>query len=79
MEEQQPAVTPVTPPDPSGATRGAVEAVETIFRIESPRIIAGVSRIVRDVGIAEELAQDALVAALEQWPRTASRTTRAPG
>ncbi|MFE2965303.1 RNA polymerase sigma factor [Streptomyces sp. NPDC059340] len=72
MEEQQPAVTPVTPvtpPDPSGATRGAVEAVETIFRIESPRIIAGVSRIVRDVGIAEELAQDALVAALEQWPR----------
>ncbi|QIY77178.1 RNA polymerase sigma factor [Streptomyces sp. RLB1-33] len=56
----------------SGATRGAgeaVEAVETIFRIESPRIIAGVSRIVRDVGIAEELAQDALVAALEQWPR----------
>ncbi|MFD9507054.1 RNA polymerase sigma factor [Streptomyces mirabilis] len=69
MEEQQPAVTPVTPPDPSGATRGAVEAVETIFRIESPRIIAGVTRIVRDVGIAEELAQDALVAALEQWPR----------
>ncbi|MFE4628810.1 RNA polymerase sigma factor [Streptomyces mirabilis] len=46
-----------------------MEAVETIFRIESPRIIAGVSRIVRDVGIAEELAQDALVAALEQWPR----------
>ncbi|MFD8217171.1 RNA polymerase sigma factor [Streptomyces sp. NPDC059697] len=43
--------------------------METIFRIESPRIIAGVSRIVRDVGIAEELAQDALVAALEQWPR----------
>ncbi|MDX3760643.1 RNA polymerase sigma factor [Streptomyces mirabilis] len=40
-----------------------------MFRIESPRVIAGVSRIVRDVGIAEELAQDALVAALEQWPR----------
>ncbi|WP_369265553.1 RNA polymerase sigma factor [Streptomyces sp. R35] len=40
-----------------------------MFRIESPRIIAGVARIVRDVGIAEELAQDALVAALEQWPR----------
>ncbi|KAB1146109.1 RNA polymerase sigma factor [Streptomyces luteolifulvus] len=37
--------------------------------MESPRIIAGVARIVRDVGIAEELAQDALVAALEQWPR----------
>ncbi|GGZ72439.1 RNA polymerase subunit sigma-24 [Streptomyces subrutilus] len=41
-----------------------------MFRIESARIIAGVARIVRDVGIAEELAQDALVAALEQWPRT---------
>ncbi|WP_395296765.1 RNA polymerase sigma factor [Kitasatospora hibisci] len=43
-------------------------AVEAVFRIESARIIAGVTRIVRDVGIAEELAQDALVAALEQWP-----------
>ncbi|MFD7535453.1 RNA polymerase sigma factor [Streptomyces sp. NPDC059819] len=46
----------------------ATETVEAVFRIESPRIIAGVTRIVRDVGIAEELAQDALVAALEQWP-----------
>ncbi|MFE7615213.1 RNA polymerase sigma factor [Streptomyces sp. NPDC057496] len=45
-------------------------AVETVFRIESARIIAGVARIVRDVGIAEELAQDALVAALEQWPES---------
>ncbi|MEV8318792.1 RNA polymerase sigma factor [Streptomyces sp. NPDC059900] len=45
-------------------------AIETVFRIESPRLIAGVARIVRDVGIAEELAQDALVAALEQWPRS---------
>lgn len=44
------------------------ETVEAVFRIESARIIAGVTRIVRDVGIAEELAQDALVAALEQWP-----------
>ncbi|WP_407840595.1 RNA polymerase sigma factor [Streptomyces sp. DSM 116496] len=43
-------------------------AVETVFRIESARIIAGVARIVRDVGIAEEITQDALVAALEQWP-----------
>ncbi|MFD9454537.1 RNA polymerase sigma factor [Streptomyces sp. NPDC059985] len=43
-------------------------AVEAVFRIESARIIAGVARIVHDVGIAEELAQDALVAALEQWP-----------
>ncbi|MFE6501715.1 RNA polymerase sigma factor [Kitasatospora sp. NPDC057738] len=50
-------------------TRGTTAAaVETAFRIESARIIAGVARIVRDVGIAEELAQDALVAALEQWP-----------
>ncbi|MFD9723744.1 RNA polymerase sigma factor [Streptomyces sp. NPDC059072] len=46
------------------------QAVEAVFRIESARIIAGVARIVRDVGIAEELAQDALVAALEQWPRS---------
>ncbi|WP_449480653.1 RNA polymerase sigma factor [Streptomyces avidinii] len=45
-------------------------AVEAVFRIESARIIAGVARIVRDVGIAEELAQDALVAALEQWPQS---------
>ncbi|MGW5787350.1 RNA polymerase sigma factor [Streptomyces sp. NPDC003757] len=43
-------------------------ALETVFRLESPRVIAGVARIVRDVGIAEELTQDALVAALEQWP-----------
>ncbi|MEU6554093.1 RNA polymerase sigma factor [Streptomyces sp. NPDC046915] len=43
--------------------------METVFRLESPRLIAGVTRIVRDIGIAEELAQDALVAALEQWPR----------
>ncbi|WP_443063536.1 RNA polymerase sigma factor [Streptomyces sp. NBC_00663] len=44
-------------------------AIETVFRIESPRIVAAVTRVVRDIGIAEELAQDALVAALEQWPR----------
>ncbi|MFE7708478.1 RNA polymerase sigma factor [Streptomyces sp. NPDC057486] len=48
----------------------ATQAVEAVFRIESARIIAGVTRIVRDVGIAEELAQDALVAALEQWPES---------
>ncbi|CAL9534063.1 hypothetical protein SUDANB96_04120 [Streptomyces sp. enrichment culture] len=45
------------------------ETLETVFRMESARIIAGVARIVRDVGLAEEIAQDALVAALEQWPR----------
>ncbi|MFF8591353.1 RNA polymerase sigma factor [Streptomyces sp. NPDC015220] len=43
-------------------------ALETVFRLESPRVVAAVARIVRDVGIAEELTQDALVAALEQWP-----------
>ncbi|GGY26520.1 RNA polymerase subunit sigma-24 [Streptomyces omiyaensis] len=43
--------------------------LETVFRMESARIVATVARTVRDVGIAEELAQDALVAALEQWPR----------
>ena len=42
--------------------------IDAVWRIESARLIAGLARIVRDVGIAEELAQDALVAALEQWP-----------
>ncbi|GAA4537646.1 RNA polymerase sigma factor [Amycolatopsis samaneae] len=46
-------------------THGAIEAV---WRIESARLIAGLARMVRDVGLAEELAQDALVAAMEQWP-----------
>ncbi|MER5599507.1 RNA polymerase sigma factor [Streptomyces sp. NPDC002265] len=50
------------PADPRGV-------IETVFRLESPRVIAAATRIVRDIGIAEELAQDALVAALEQWPR----------
>ncbi|HEY6466906.1 MAG TPA: RNA polymerase sigma factor [Candidatus Acidoferrales bacterium] len=45
-------------------------AIDAVWRIESARVIAGLARIVRDVGIAEELAQDALVAALEQWPQT---------
>ena len=44
--------------------------IEAVWRIEAPRLIAGLARIVRDVGVAEELAQDALVAALEQWPET---------
>ena len=44
--------------------------IEAVWRIESPRLIAGLTRIVRDVGLAEELAQDALVAALEQWPES---------
>jgi len=54
----------VTPP---GETNRTIEAV---WRIESARLIAGLARIVRDVGLAEELAQDALVAALEQWPES---------
>ena len=43
-------------------------AIDAVWRIESARLIAGLTRIVRDVGVAEELAQDALVAALETWP-----------
>jgi RNA polymerase sigma factor (sigma-70 family) len=45
-------------------------AIEAVWRIESARLIAGLTRMVRDLGLAEELAQDALVAALEQWPKT---------
>jgi RNA polymerase sigma factor (sigma-70 family) len=53
----------MTAPD----THGAINAV---WRIESPRLIAGLTRMVRDVGLAEDLAQDALVAALERWPES---------
>jgi len=52
---------------------GAAEthrAIEAVWKIESARVIAGLTRIVRDVGVAEELAQDALVAALEKWPES---------
>src|SRR5919206_2658908 len=45
-------------------------AIDAVWRIEAPRLIAGLTRVVRDVGLAEELAQDALVAALEQWPES---------
>jgi RNA polymerase sigma-70 factor (ECF subfamily) len=44
--------------------------IDAVWRIESPRLIAGLTRIVRDIGLAEDLAQDALVAALEQWPES---------
>src|SRR5438034_3116093 len=54
------------PIDP--ATAEAHRAIEAIWRIESARLIAGLARVVGDIGTAEELAQDALVAALEQWP-----------
>ena len=46
------------------------QTVEAVYRIESSRVIAAAARVVRDIGIAEEIAQDALVAALEQWPES---------
>jgi RNA polymerase sigma factor (sigma-70 family) len=52
-------------------------AIETVWKIESARLIAGLTRIVGDIGLAEDLAQDALVAALEQWPE--SGVPRNPG
>ncbi len=48
----------------------AHRTIDAVWRIESPRLIAGVTRMVRDIGVAEDLAQDALVAALEQWPQS---------
>ena len=54
---------PDSPPSPHAA-------IDAVWRIESAKIIAGLTRIVRDVGVAEDLAQDALVAALEQWPES---------
>jgi RNA polymerase sigma factor (sigma-70 family) len=45
-------------------------AIDAVWRIESARVIAGLTRIVRDVGLAEDLAQDALLAALERWPES---------
>lgn len=59
------------------AASEAHRAIEAVWRIESARLIAGLARVVRDVGRAEDLAQDALVAALEQWP--ASGVPRNPG
>src|SRR5262245_65619474 len=55
----------------------ATRAIEAVWRIESARLIAGLARMVRDVGLAEDLAQDALVAALERWP--ASGVPENPG
>ena len=55
-------------------------AIEAVWRLESTRLIAALVRVVRDVGLAEDLAQDALVAALSQWPDVGySATTRPPG
>ncbi len=58
-------------------TSEAHGAIDAVWRIESARVIAGLARIVHDLGLAEELAQDALVAALEQWP--SSGVPRNPG
>ena len=56
---------------PGGAAgRDARRAIDAVWRIESPRLIAGLARMTRDVGLAEDLAQDALVAALERWPES---------
>ena len=63
----------MTATDPHRAPAPPAEihrTIDAVWRIESPRLIAGLTRIVRDVGIAEDLAQDALVAALEQWPQS---------
>src|SRR5438132_13975573 len=51
-------------------TAATHRVIDAVWRIESAKIIAGLTRIVRDVGLAEELAQDALVAALERWPES---------
>src|SRR3954468_21697987 len=56
----------MTEADPRRATHRAIEAV---WRIESARLIAGLARLVGDIGLAEELAQDAMIVALEQWPQ----------
>src|SRR5213595_1703881 len=54
---------PATAPDAHGS-------IDAVWRIESPRLIAGLARITGDIGLAEDLAQDALLAALERWPQT---------
>jgi RNA polymerase sigma factor (sigma-70 family) len=63
-------VAAVTCCDSAVATTQAHRAIDAVWRIESARLIAGLTRMVHDVGLAEELAQDALVAALEQWPES---------
>ena len=52
------------------AGRDVTRTIEAVWRIESARLIAGIARLVRDVGLAEDLAQEALIAALEQWPES---------
>jgi hypothetical protein len=50
-------------------TADITRAIEAIWRIEAARLVAGLARLVRDVALAEDLAQDALVGALDQWPK----------
>src|SRR5215217_7996112 len=65
---------PVVDPRSSGgliagvSDQATAEAIEAVWRLESTRLVAGLVRMVRDVGLAEDLAQDAMVAALAQWP-----------
>src|SRR3954463_13145605 len=60
----------MTTPDPTTPSHDDVRrTIDAVWRIESARVIAGLVRMVRDVGLAEELAQDALVVALEKWPQ----------
>jgi RNA polymerase sigma-70 factor, ECF subfamily len=55
---------------PAPADSDLRRTIDAVWRIEAPRLIAGLTRVVRDVGLAEDLAQDALVVALEKWPRS---------
>ena len=59
-----------TPAGHHGNIRDTRRTIDAVWRIESARVIAGLVRMVRDVGLAEDLAQDALLAALERWPRS---------
>ncbi|MFC7547216.1 sigma-70 family RNA polymerase sigma factor [Plantactinospora sp. GCM10030261] len=68
---------PERQPERGRDARRAADAIEAVWRIESARLVAGLARMVGDVGQAEELAQDALVAAMEQWP--AEGVPRNPG
>src|SRR5690606_26783738 len=61
-------VTPSSGPGPRGS--GVHASIDAVWRLEAARIIAGLARMVGDIGIAEDLAQDALLAALEQWPES---------
>ena len=78
---------PPVPPCPGRRRDGVIvgdgsethAAVDAVVRIESARLIAALARYTGDVGLAEELAQDAVVAALEQWPGSGVPATRVPG